>query len=153
MGIYIVRLLPAHADASLTFRLRQPSPPSACPRRHAQQGLGVGLRAPQPAVNVLHLNGNHVALVLLVVGQLRVGFVHPGHERVTVGVDRQQRVAVVHFARGFVPPGVPQTGQAQSMPSRRRKGPPDPAREAGTQVKSKTASPECHYGTTQRKGG
>ena len=78
----------------------------------------------QPAVDVGHFQRDDRALVLLLGSPSRVRLVHPAHQGVPVGIDREHGVAFHHLAASLVDPGVPQASQPPGLAVGAVEGPP-----------------------------
>lgn len=76
-------------------------------------------------LDITLLDRHHAPLVLLIWRQLRIWLVHPTHDRVVIGIDRQHRVALDDLAGGVVDSGIPQPGQRPRLPVDTPRAPPD----------------------------
>lgn len=94
-------------------------------RRHPHQAGRIFHGSVQPLVDILQLDGRHAPLVLMAGRQFGIRFVHARHQRVTVGVDRDHRVAFDNFPSILVGPGVPEASQAPGRAICAPEAPPD----------------------------
>ena len=60
-------------------------------------------------IDIVALDCNDRSLILLVGCECRIGFVHPRHERVRVGIEGEHGIAFVDFASVFIDLGIPQS--------------------------------------------
>ena len=75
------------------------------------QGQSIADRPLEPLRYVVHFNGDHGSLVLLIGTQFGIWFVHAAHEGVRICVLGQHRVALDDFPRRPVDPAIPESGQ------------------------------------------